>query len=88
MIEKEILAKRKQDAKELMNHYLLKEFFEEIDKYCYSKILSINPNETEELKHFALLAQCNSILKGKLRNCAELMVEHKKELKQARNIHE
>lgn len=82
------LERRKNDAKDLQNHYLLKEFFAEIEKYCYDNILNVTPDTDKNLKHFALLAQATAMLKGKLERCATLTIEHERKIKEVQNIHE
>lgn len=72
--EREELQKRKQDAEELLNHYLIKEFFEYQEFKCYNNMINISEIGGDEgkLKYFALLGKCTADLHVHLKKCATL----------------
>jgi hypothetical protein len=89
MKSKEELIQRSHDAKELLNHYLIKEFFCDIDKICYDGIVSSNADDKQGRENLYFFAKSSKLLKSLFDQTINDGV-FKKEfaVKKIRNIHE
>lgn len=61
---KEELLQRKHDAEQLLDHYLIKEYFCDIENVCYDGIINSEGADSRQRERFYLLARAVKLLKS------------------------
>ena len=88
-IPKEILVQRKQDAQALLDHYLIKEFFCDIDKLCYDGIVNSEGAAHEQREQMYLMARAVKLFKQSFQDTLSAGTFQKElVIRKQRNIHE
>lgn len=79
---------RGHDAKELLNHYLIKEFFRDIDRICYDSIVNTKHESGQERDNFYYFAKSSKLLKAIFEQTITAGTFKKEPaIKKIRNIH-
>jgi len=86
---KEELIQRAHDAKQLLQHPLIQEFFCDIDTICYNAIINSKSLDVQEREQMYLFARASRMFKGLFEQTInEGTFREEVAIKKIRNIHE